>query len=250
MCLFRSAGDTVVRETIPREVVYLAQTPQAFRRGVLRDALALGAGVEATDEATRERCLEDHARQIRRHMQELGSKGYWDGLDAAPEFVVLFLPGENVFSAALQKDPALIDFGVEQRVILATPTTLIALLRAVAYGWREARLAENARQIRDLGRELHERVRTLAEHLERLRQALERSVEAYNQAVGSLEARVLVTIRKFRELGAAAGDEIRPMAMIAQAARAPAAPELQPASDPGPGEAAGPPGSPDRIGLP
>jgi DNA recombination protein RmuC len=193
-----------------KHVVVDAKTPlQAFL-----DAF------ETTDEETRRSCLANHARQVREHINTLSSKKYWEQFDSTPEFVVMFLPGETFFSAALEQDTGLIEHGVLSRVIPASPTTLIALLKAINYGWNQEKLARNAQEISALGKELHERLRKLATHITGVGTNLDRAVEAYNQAVGSLESRVLVSARKFSELGASVAEDIPEVAPIETTARA------------------------------
>ena len=177
--------------------------------------------IEAPGEATRKARFADHARQVRTHMAALARKQYWEQFDQAPEFAVLFLPGECFFSAALESDPSLIEGGVDQNIILATPTTLIALLRAVAYGWRQENLARNAAEISMLGKELFKRLSDMGDHWNRMGKSLERAVEAYNGAVGSLETRVMVSARKFAELKTAPlGVEIAELEPVDKSVRA------------------------------
>ena len=192
----RMRPDLVVRLPGDRCVVVDAKAP----------LLAYLDAAACTDDRERTRLLRAHAGHLRMHVETLSRKAYWEqlGAGATPEFVVLFLPGEAFFSAALEHDPALLDESAARGVILATPTTLIALLRAVAFGWREARMADGAREISALGATLYDRLATLGAHMSELGTSLDRAVSSYNRAVGSLEGRVFVTARRFRELGAAA----------------------------------------------
>jgi DNA recombination protein RmuC len=169
---------------------------------------------DAQDETVRDRRMVDHARQVRDHMAKLGAKSYWEQVQPSPEFVVMFLPGEAFFQAALQHDPELIDVGVRCQVFPASPITLIALLQVVAQGWRQERLAQNAEEIQALGKDLYARVSKMTDYLDTLRTRLDSTVRAFNDVVGSYETRVLVSARKFKELGATPGNEIEALQPI------------------------------------
>jgi DNA recombination protein RmuC len=184
--------------------------------------------LETSDEKHKEQKLKDHARQVRTHVTLLSKKAYWENFHPTPEFVVLFLPSETFFSAALEHDPSLIEVGAGHRVILATPTTLIALLHAVAYGWKQENLTLHAEKVNALGHELYKRLVDMGSHWMKMGRSLSTAVESYNKAVGSLETRVLVTARKFKELGAAsASDELDTLEVVEREPRLVQASEMQ-----------------------
>ncbi len=218
----RLRPDLVVRMPAGRVVVVDAKAP----------TLAFLAAVEAGDEETRLRHLDDHARQVREHFQRLSQKAYWEQFSDAPEFVVMFVPGESFFSAAVQADSSLLDDAANDRVLIATPTTLVSLLWAVERGWRQEKLAENARAISDQGRELFKRMTDMAGHFANVGDGLKKAVDSYNRSVGSLESRVFPAARKLKELGAGPEDaEFREIPTVESAVKSITKPELL-----GPGE--------------
>jgi DNA recombination protein RmuC len=190
--------DMIVLLPNERRIVVDSKTPlDAYLRAV-----------EAVDDEARSKALEQHARQVRDRFMELSGKAYWASLGCTPEFVVLFLPGEPFLSAALQQDPTLLDDAMVKKVVLATPASLFCLLNAVGLGWREEKLSENAREISQRGREIHDRIADWVGHLDRLGGHLDKAVDSYNKAVGSLEQRVLVSARRFKEFGVASDKDI------------------------------------------
>ena len=195
----RLRPDMIVRLPGNRTIVVDAKVPfDAFYESIA-----------TPDEEVRLSKLKDHARIVRTHIATLSRKSYQEAVQPTPEFVLLFLPGETFYSAALENDPKLIEDGVSQNVIIATPTTLIALLKAISYGWRQEQMAENAHEVSALARKLYDRLRTFTKHYDTIGRNLDRALDAYNQGVRSLETRVLVTARRFKERGALAGEDIK-----------------------------------------
>ncbi len=212
----RLTPDMIVRLPGGRNVVVDAKVPSS----AYLDAM------EADDELVRNTKLRDHARQLRDHVVRLGNKAYWQHFQPTPDLVIMFVPGETLLSVAMQRDPSLLEFSLGRGVMLASPLTLMALLRAVAFGWQQEKVARNAHEISDLGRQLYDRIRVMAEHFEEVARGLTRSVEAYNRAVGSLESRVLVTARRLKEKGITAPEELPELEVIDHTARSLGAPEL------------------------
>ena len=206
----RIRPDVIVRLPGNRTIVVDAKVPfEAFYESI-----------STTDDVVRLERLKEHARLVRMHIGALSRKSYWETVQPTPEFVLLFLPGENFYSAALEQDPKLIEDGINQRVIIATPTTLIALLKAISYGWQQEQRAANADEVGRLGKELYDRLRTFVNYFADIGKNLDRALESYNRGVGSLEARVLVTARKFKERGAIAGEDAEAIEPIDKSSRA------------------------------
>ena len=176
--------------------------------------------ISTSDDELRAVKLKEHARLVRTHISSLSRKSYWEAVQPTPEFVLLFLPGETFYSAALEQDPKLIEDGVTEKVLIATPTTLIALLKAVSYGWRQEQMATNAEEVSNLAKTLYDRLRVFTNHFDDIGRNLDRALDSYNKGVRSLEARVLVTARKFKERGAIGGDEVETLEPVDKTALA------------------------------
>lgn len=205
----RLKPDLVIHLPARRQVVVDAKTPL----NAYLDA------IEAPNDEQRDSALTAHAAQLRTHMTKLSSKAYWNQFPQAPEFVIMFIPGESFFGSALRFDKTLIEDGIDDRVVIATPTTLIALLRAIAYGWRQEQLTKNAQEIADIGRQIYSRFQTFLLYVSDLRKDLEQSVFSFNKMIGSLEGRILPGLKKFRELGATGEPDLPVMKQVEQAPR-------------------------------
>ena len=205
----RQRPDMIVRMPDQREIIVDVKTPL--------DAYL--SAIEASDDASRTQHLVRHARNVRQRVQELSSKAYWSQFKDAPNFIVLFIPGEQFLSAALDQDRTLLEDALRKQVILATPTSFVALLRAVAYGWRQEQLARNAEQIRHIGEELYQRLNVFSSHLQKLGRSLDTGIKAYNSAIGSFDSRVMPGARKFVELGINPGKEIEEPQQIESGAK-------------------------------
>ena len=186
--------------------------------------------LECSDDDARTAKLRDHARQVRDHVKKLSARSYWSQFERTPDFVVLFLGGENFLNAALEQDPALLEDGFTEKVLIATPTSLVGLLRTVAYAWRQETIAESAKEMGDLGRELYSRLSTMTTHFAKVGRAIESAAKSYNESVGSLETRVLPSARKFKDHGIAPAAELAEIKMVETAVRPVTAPELPPAN--------------------
>jgi len=189
------------------------------------------SATEAEDEEARRACLSRHCQQLREHMNALALKSYWDQFPSAPDFVVMFVPGESFLAAAMDADPQLLEDGLKKKVLPASPINLVALLQAVAYGWRQEQIAENAQKISELGSQVYDRVRTFTGYLQEMGKQLNKATETYNKAVGSLETRVLPIARRFRDYGAAGGADLPELEPVDTQARALQAPEAGETAD-------------------